>query len=388
MTQLALTPDQVHQLEHTRATIADAIEAAGGSIPFDRYMELALYAPGAGYYVNGTQKFGSAGDFVTAPELSPLFGASLANQVAEVLAQSGGSVLEFGAGSGSLAADILTRLAQLDCLPERYQILELSGELKSRQAATLQERVPELSDRVAWLDSLPEPGWRGVVLANELLDAMPVSRFMVGDDGWLEQGVEWSGEGFRPVWTAPCTPGLVPALEAIAGRLGAFEAGYSSEINLRLRPWMQAVAEFMACGALLLIDYGYSEREYYHRERDMGTLICHFRHQARDDPFHLPGLQDITASVDFSAVAEAGVDSGLTLAGYTTQAQFLLGCGFDRLLAETEGISQGDRIDQLQAAKQLILPSGMGERFKVIGFTQGIDVPLRGFALRDLRASL
>ena len=287
-----------------------------------------------------------------------------------------------------MAADVLARLAQLECLPERYQIIELSGELKRRQAATLRERIPELSDRVEWLDRLPEPGWQGVVLGNELLDAMPVSRFRVGGDGWQEQGVEWTEEGFRPVWTAPRTPGLVPALEAIVGRLGAFEPGYSSEINLRLRPWMQAVAGFMARGALLLIDYGYSEREYYHPERGEGTLICHFRHQAHDDPFLLPGLQDITASVDFSVVAEAGVESGLALAGYTTQAQFLLGCGFDQLLAESGEMALGDRIDQLQAAKQLILPSGMGERFKAIGFTRAIESPLRGFALRDLRALL
>lgn len=388
MSRSALDADQIARVERALAVVAAEIEAAGGRIPFDRYMELVLYAPGAGYYVNGAHKFGRKGDFVTAPEISPLFGAALAHQAAEILERTGGSLLEFGAGSGAMAGDILARLAELDRLPDRYQILELSAELRARQAENLRRRVPELIDRVEWLDRLPDAGWRGLVLANELLDAMPVSRFRVGDVGWEEQQVELHRGAPAPVWDTPVTPGLVQRLEAIESRLGAFPRGYQSEVNLRLAPWLRAVAGFVARGAILLIDYGYTEREYYHPERDQGTLICHFRHRTHDDPFALPGLQDVTASVDFSAVAEAGVAAGLELAGYTTQAQFLLGCGLDRLLAEPPAMAAGEHIDRLQGVKQLVLPSAMGERFKVIAFTRGLDGSLSGFEMRDLRASL
>ncbi len=374
------------QLEQTRACIGEAIAEAGGRIPFDRYMELALYAPGAGYYVNGARKFGVAGDFVTAPEISPLFSRTLAAQLAEVLATSGGEVLEFGAGSGVMAAEILAALAARDALPERYLIMELSAELRARQAETLRDRVPGLVERVHWLDRLPGPGWRGVVVANELLDALPVSRFCRTADGWVEQFVTIEDGVFQPLWDAPETPGLVDALARIEERLGPFAEGYASEICLRLPAWMRAVADFLAQGVLLLIDYGYSEREYYHPARRDGTLICHFRQRAFDDPFALPGLADITASVDFSAVAEAGVEAGMELVGYTTQAQFLLGCGIEHELAALA--ADPARIGELQRAKQLIMPTAMGERFRVIGLAAGELTPLSGFAMGDLRAML
>ena len=384
-----LNSAEVEQLERTRARIAQAIEAAGGALPFDRYMELALYGPGIGYYVNGAHKFGAGGDFVTAPELSPLFGQCLAEQLAEVLPACGNQVMEFGAGSGALAADILAHLERIERLPERYLVMELSAELRLRQQALLAERVPHLLSRVEWLERLPMGGWQGVVVANELLDAMPVSRFRRASHGWEEQRVRNGEDGFEIRWDVPCTPALVAALEGIQRRLGPFADGYCSEVNLRLSPWMRALAGMLERGLVLLIDYGYSEREYYHPERDGGTLMCHFRHRAHEDPLLLPGLQDITASVDFSAVAEAGTAAGLELAGYATQAQFLLGCGLDRLLEAADTADPEDRIDRLQAAKQLVLPSAMGERFKVIGFSRGLEErPLRGFALRDMRAAL
>ncbi len=387
MSLVRLNSEQSRQLGQTRAVIGESIRQAGGAIPFDRYMELALYAPGAGYYVNGARKFGRQGDFVTAPETSSLFSRCLANQCAEVLAQTGGDILEFGAGSGIMAADILARLQELDSLPGRYQIMELSAELRQRQRETLAARVPDLLARVEWLDRLPGAGWRGMVLGNELLDAMPVSRFRREADGWAESFIEGDVEAFRESWRPPA-PGLERALGALEGRLGAFEAGYTSEINLRLGAWMRAVTAFLGRGAILLIDYGYPERAYYHPERDQGTLICHFQHRAHDDFLLLPGLQDLTANVDFSALAQAGVEAGLELGGYTTQAQFLLGCGLDALLSDI-GVAQGERyLREVQAAKQLILPGAMGERFQVMAFTCGIDPSLRGFSSRDMRETL
>jgi SAM-dependent MidA family methyltransferase len=361
----------------------EQIAAAGGALPFDRFMELALYAPGLGYYVAGSRKFGAAGDFVTAPEISPLFGRALARQCAQVLAETGGDILEFGAGTGTMAADILQQLAADGCLPDRYLILELSPELRVRQRDTLHARLGELAERVEWLDGLPD-GFRGVMLGNEVLDAMPVQRFRLTAEGVEEAFVIADGEGFAWQWRPAASAGLDAA---VAGLRDALPAGYVSEINLRLWPWMTAVAQALHRGALLLIDYGYSGAEYYHPERDGGTLICHFRHRAHDDALALPGLQDITANVDFSALAQAGQAAGLTLAGYSTQAHFLIGCGLDELLADSDPASSA-YLDQLQGIKQLTLPSAMGERFKAIGFSRGLDLALRGFAMRDLRDRL
>jgi len=365
------------------AHLREQIAAAGGALPFDRFMELALYAPGLGYYVAGSRKFGAEGDFVTAPEISPLFGRALARQCAQVLAETGGDILEFGAGTGTMAADILLQLGADQALPDRYLILELSPELRVRQRDTLRARLGELAERVHWLDGLPD-AFRGVMLGNEVLDAMPVQRFRLTADGVEEAFVNVDGEGFAWQWRPATSAGLT---EAVAGLRDGLPAGYVSEINLRLWPWLSAVASTLRRGTLLLIDYGYSGAEYYHPERDGGTLICHFRHRAHDNPLTLPGLQDITANVDFSAVAEAGEAAGLALAGYSTQAHFLLGCGLDELLAEGD---PGDPayLDQLQGIKQLTLPSAMGERFKAIGFSRGLDMALRGFAMRDLRDRL
>lgn len=360
-----------------------------GRLAFDRFMELALYAPGLGYYAAGARKFGEAGDFVTAPEISPLFGRCVARQCRQVLAfLDGGDLLEFGAGTGALAADLLLELEALASLPGRYLILELSPDLRQRQRETLAARAPHLLDRVEWLDALPDPGFRGAVVANEVLDAMPVSRFRIGEDGVREGFVCWRDEGFRAFWDEPLTPGLEEAVSALQECLGGFDAGYESELNLRAGPWLRELAQSMEAGAVLLIDYGYPRTEYYHPQRSAGTLLCHYRHRAHGDPLILPGLQDITAHVDFTAVARAGLDAGFDLGGYTTQAHFLLGCGLDALIAASDPHDVKAHLTLMQGVKRLTLPSEMGERFQVLALTRRLDRPLAGFSLRDLRGRL
>jgi SAM-dependent MidA family methyltransferase len=392
----AAPEDMQAHAERLARLIRDAIADAAGALPFDRFMELALYAPGLGYYVAGAIKLGAAGDFVTAPEISPLFGRCVAEQCREALAAlGGGDVLEFGAGSGALAAELLLALAAADALPERYLILELSPELAARQRALLQERAPEICGLVQWIDALPA-GLRGVVLANEVLDAMPVHRFCVGDAGAvLEVFVETVGDGFGVRAGAPISAGLVDAVQMIQARAEAegraLEPGFCSEINLRLGPWVRAVADSLAAGLALLIDYGYPRTEYYLPERGGGTLMCHFRHQAHPDPFVHIGLQDITAHVDFSALADAGTEAGLSLVGYTTQANFLLGCGLDRLLAQSAA-DPAAMLDLTAGVKQLLLPTAMGERFQVLALSKHLEPPEPGgwcgFALRDLRGRI
>jgi SAM-dependent MidA family methyltransferase len=362
--------------EHIRAEIA----AAGGLLPFDRFMDLALYAPGLGYYVAGAVKLGRDGDFVTAPEISPLFGRCLATQCAEVLDRiGGGDLLELGAGTGTLAVEVLRALEHADALPERYLILEPSPDLQERQQTLIQERIPHLEGRCAWLTRLPSK-LRGVVLANEVLDAMPVHRFRIRNDGGIDEICVAERAGALVEVAAPVrSPGLVDAVAALHAEGFAQEPGYISEINLRLPLWLKALGLALDRGLILLVDYGYPRPAYYQPDRTMGTLMCHLRHQAHGDPYTHIGLQDITAHVDFTAVAEAGVAAGLDLAGFTTQANFLIGCGIDRLLSESN-----EPFELTLGAKQLLLPTAMGERFKVLGLTTGVDEPLRGFSIRDL----
>ena len=382
-------PDEAAIAHSRRLSELIRSEAAsqGGLLPFDRFMELALYAPGLGYYVAGARKFGPEGDFVTAPELSPLFGRCVAEQCREVLDALGSAdILEIGAGSGALAADVLSALAGADRLPERYLILDLSPDLRERQRGLLTERVPELLPRVHWLDCLPT-GFSGCVLANEVLDAMPVHRFRIDTGGEpLELFVRPADDGRYEVAAEPVSPGLAAAVQRLQARGLAVDPGYESEINLRLGPWLRALAASMERGLVLLVDYGYPRREYYLADRRGGTLMCHYRHRAQTDPYLLPGLQDITAHVDFSDVAEAGISSGFRLAGYTTQAHFLISCGLDGLLAQ---VAEGpDAMDLILGAKQLVLPSAMGERFQVLGLEKGIEGPWTGFSFRDLRDRL
>lgn len=362
--------------------IRGEIAGCGGQISFARYMELALYAPGLGYYSAGARKFGAGGDFVTAPEISPLFARCVARQGEQVLRQlGGGDMLEAGAGSGALACDVLQELERRDALPRRYLILELSAELRARQQALVAQRIHHLAARVQWLDALPPAGFRGVMFANELLDAMPVHRFRIEDSGTSELYVTWQDTGFA--WRAG-----KPGSAELEQRIAALDLapGFVSEISLSARAWIKSVAELLEAGLILLVDYGFPRRELYHAQRSHGTLLCHYRHRAHGDPFLYPGLQDITAHVDFTAVAEAAHEAGLRVAGYAAQAHFLLSCGLAEMAADT--VDTHTRVLAAQQVRRLTLPDEMGEVFKAIALTRGLDVPLLGFALKDDRARL
>jgi SAM-dependent MidA family methyltransferase len=368
--------------------IRDEIDKAGGWISFERYMELALYAPGLGYYSAGTRKLGPAGDFVTAPESSSLFSRCIANQCAEINEVLGAvDVLELGAGSGVMAKDLLLELQAQGRLPEHYFILEVSADLRDRQRATFQEHAPHLLDRVQWLDALPTE-FTGVILANEVLDALPVQRFRIRGEQVHALGVAWElGQFESSEIQAPAD--LERAVREVESSIGEpFPNGYVSEINLRLTPFVAGVAAALTAGVILFIDYGLPRAQYYRPERNQGTLLCHYRHRFHDDPFMNVGLQDIGAWVDFTHVAEAAVAAGLAVAGFTTQAHFLIGNGIERFLAPREGESLVPQVQLARQAMLLTLPGEMGERFKVIGLTRNYDRPLAGFAVRDMAASL
>lgn len=379
-----LSPEEQSHHAAVQSHILNAIRANGGQISFDRYMELALYAPGLGYYAAGTQKFGEAGDFITAPEVSPVFGRCLARQCQQVLnSLENPVILEFGAGTGRLAADILTELSTLDALPRSYCILELSATLRQRQQELLAMECPELMDIVIWLDSLPETPFSGLVLANELLDAMPVSRFRLHNDRIEEEYIRETEGDFVSDWQ-PASEGLEKQVGQILEQHGPLSEGYLSEVNRRLTPWFAALSASLRQVVVLLIDYGYTGQEYYHPERDQGTLICHHRHQMNTEPLQLTGLQDITANVDFSAVADAALSTGFELAGYTTQAHFLIDTGLDILVQASDPDDVRAHTGLMQGIKTLTLPNQMGERFKVIALRKEIEIDLMGFRSRDL----
>lgn len=362
------------------AAIAEEIRANSGWISFARFMEMALYHPGFGYYTAGARKFGAAGDFVTAPEMTAYFGRALAAQVAQVMSSSAPHLLEVGAGSGRLAADLLLELERLGALPVHYDILDLSADLRERQQATLAAAVPHLLARVRWLDSLPET-FSGVVIANELLDAMPAHVVAWREDGVFERGVGLDQQGGFTWNERPASGALLAAAEEI-GRQCSLPLGYESEISLAARAWSAEWGHRLQHGALLLIDYGFPRREFYHQQRGRGTLMCHYRHHSHPDPFYLPGLQDVTVHVDFTAIIAAADAAGLDLLGYTNQGQFLLNCGILDLLA-TEPTATTDYIRAAGAINKLLMPHEMGELFKVIGIGRSIDQPLRGFASGD-----
>ncbi|MFZ5491869.1 MAG: class I SAM-dependent methyltransferase [Pseudomonadota bacterium] len=348
------------------ARVRDDIAAAGGRIGFDAYMQRALYEPGLGYYVNGLRKFGAGGDFVTAPERSPLFARALARQVAQVLdVLPGGEVLEFGPGSGALAVELLAELERLDRLPSRYLMLELSADLQQRQRDAIAQCVPHLAARVEWLPRLPER-FSGIAIANEVLDAMPVRRFRVTAAGLAELCVTVQEGALR-------LQAVLTVDASVAARLAGLDlpTGYETEINFAAEAWVRSVSGWLQAGLLLLIDYGYPRAEYHHPQRASGTLRCHYRQQAHDDALRWPGLQDITAHVDFTAVAQAGCEAGLTLAGFASQAQFLINCGLPQLL-EAVDPAGADYLDLALQARQLLLPQAMGEAFKVLGFTRAL----------------
>lgn len=371
---------------HLQTRIREHIVAAGGKITFAEFMQLVLYAPAdaqgrGGYYTGGAEKFGKEGDFVTAPLISEFFSYALAEQCAEIfksLAQK--NLLEFGAGTGIMAADILQHLEKIQQLPEKYYILEVSADLQQRQRQTLQEKVPHLYGRVSWLQSLPE-NFHGVMLANEVLDAMPVHQVIWHDDGVKEFYVCWSDGRFQYLEDELSSPRLKAAVQNLELTLGTFPPGYCSEINLMMDAWLASIAHCLQQGVVLLIDYGFPRHEYFHEQRSMGTLMCHYQHRAHADPFWYPGLQDITAHIDFTAVAEAAAENQLDILGFTTQAAFLL---HNKILELANSEHDQQRWRNVQKIQQLIAPQEMGELFKVMALGKNYGEPLPAFELKDM----
>jgi SAM-dependent MidA family methyltransferase len=378
----SIVPPSPYALAHSadlRGIIQEQIFAAGGAIPFSRFMELCLYAPGLGYYSAGAAKFGPAGDFVTAPELGPLFAACIADAVAPVLQQLGpeADFVELGGGSGAFAEVALKKLLALDAVPARYAILEPSADLRERQRERLQQHLPPLLfELVEWLDMPPQEPWNGVLFANEVVDALPTPRFSLRDGEVFEEHVVLDGDGRFIRSDRPADALLAAATRHVERQLPApCVDGYRSELLPQLPYWIQAVVGGMQRGALLFIDYGHPRAEYYQPQRRDGTLRAFRRHHVSDDVFAWPGLQDITASVDFTALAEAGEGAGFDFSGYCSQASFLIGNGLAENLAAAEARAHDEaaRFALRQQAKQLTLPDAMGERFQAIGFQRDVE---------------
>ena len=401
------TEEEAHSREVARV-IAERIAAAGGWLPFDEFMELALYAPGLGYYSAGGVKIGRGGDFTTAPEVSDLFSQCVARQVSEVLERTGrgSSVLELGAGTGRMAASVLTTLASLQSLPEQYAILEVSADLRARQRARIEQLPAQLRERVVWLDALPSKPVRGAILANEVLDALPCQRVVIRGDDVRELGVsvesaerpraasgaargarseaanaDASASRFRFVEReAPARANVAAAWRAVLNDLRLeLEDGYRTELCTRIEPWIASLSDSLESGLVLLFDYGLPRAHYYHPQRTDGTLRCHFKQRAHNDPLINIGVQDITAWVDFTRVAEAADSARLDVSGFATQAAFLLGLGIESLISDVRLASE---------ARKLLMPGEMGEAFKAMALTRAVDLPLSGFSVQDLRHSL
>jgi SAM-dependent MidA family methyltransferase len=376
-------PSALAQSEALVAQVRAELEAEGGWLPFDRYMERALYAPGLGYYSGGARKFGLRGDdgsdFVTAPEMSPLFAATLARPLAEALEASGTrDLMEFGAGTGKLAAGLLNALDALGVEFDSYSIVDLSGELRERQRETIEAAAPVLAAKVRWLDALPER-FEGVVIGNEVLDAMPVRLFAFTDGSWQERGVVWREEAFafddRPVSAA--------ADIAFLAEIETFGDDYVTETHDAARAFTRTICTMLTRGAAFFIDYGFPRHEYYHEQRAQGTLMCHYRHRAHGDPFVYPGLQDITAHVEFTGIAEAGVEAGADLLGFTSQARFLLNAGITEALSALDPSDTVRFLPAANAVQKLLSEAEMGELFKVIAFSRGLDDTLLAFSSGD-----
>lgn len=394
---ISVSADALSHTQRVSAFLHLQIQQAGGWLPFSAWMHHTLYAPGLGYYAAGNAKLAEApstststsattlsGDFITAPQLTPLFGHTLARQVSEILRQTNTlEVLEFGAGSGALANDLLSAL-HAEGLDVRYKILEVSADLSQRQ----QNRLSEWGDRVSWLDTLPT-SFVGCVIGNELLDAMPVELFTWSDQGEvLERGVVSHDAGFAFL-DKPASPQLA---NTVRTRMPALP-GYTSEVNIQAEAWIHDLGRWLTRGAALLIDYGFPRHEYYHPQRQRGTLMCHIQHRSHDDVFLAPGLQDITAHVDFTAIAEAAQESGLDVLGYTSQARFLLNAGLPQLLEayaqqQLEHPEPKQRAQTYAAVQKLISEAEMGELFKVIALGRGMTQPLSGFSQSDRSGQL
>ena len=382
----ALSPEEAQQSAAVAHLIRERMQTAGGAVTFESFMETALYAPGYGYYSAGAVKIGAGGDFVTAPEVSDLFGRCLARQCAQVLSETGGEILELGAGTGRLAATLLETLSTFGTLPDRYAILEVSADLADRQRALLQKLPAALRERVVWLDRLPDKPLRGVILANEVLDALPFIRITLRDGALRDLGVTLDGEGFAECERLP-SEALLRAWSSVIAELPvSLPDGYRSELCPRVEPWIGGVGGCLERGVFMLFDYGLPRSHYYHPDRVDGTLRCHFKQRAHDDPFVNVGVQDITAWVDFTRVAEAAVAANLEVLGFVTQAAFLLATGIEGLATEAGSIL--DRVQRAGEARRLLLPGEMGEAFKVMALGRDFESPLTGFSLQDLRRSL
>jgi SAM-dependent MidA family methyltransferase len=374
--------------------LREHVTAAGGWLPFDEYMRIALYEPGLGYYSAGAHKLGAGGDFTTAPEISPLFGRCLARHAADVLgALGGGGILELGAGSGRLAFDVLTSMAEQGAPPAHYRILEVSADLRERQQQLLATLPADLTQRVEWLDGPPREPWQGALLANEVLDALPVKRFVRRNGVWRELGVAMNfdaaaalGLSGALMWRdAPASAAVLDAIAALQ-LPDDLPEGFESELCPMLAPWIDEVTASMQRGVALFIDYGLPRHEYYSPARDRGTLRCHFQQRAHDDPFAHPGFEDITAWVDFSRVAEAADAARLDVLGYGTQMGALLGLGIEAEIAAAP--NESFRIRCATEARQLLMPTEMGETFKFIALGRRFTEPLAAFRHQDLRGRL
>lgn len=379
--------DHHHSFE-VQNLIRSEITMAGGWLPFTRYMELAIYSPGMGYYSSSTSKFGCTGDFVTAPEVSSLFGRSLARQAIQIIegvSKENGDILEFGAGTGKLALDILLELENIGRLPQNYFILEVSGELQKRQRKLFEKFAPYLLSRVKWIKNLPAK-FNGLILANEVLDAMPVHLVVGRNNSLFERGVVWNGKKFE--WSDRLlvegelfniAQEIIPQDSSNNSDLNS----YVSEISLSARGFIRSLADILEKGAVVIIDYGFGSNEYYHVQRNCGTLMCHYKHYVHNNPFYCPGLQDITSHVDFTAIADVAISKGLELIGYTTQAQFLINCGITDLLAEISVENTSEYLPMANQLQKLVSPAEMGELFKVIAIGRNNQHPLIGFTNGD-----
>lgn len=378
MSSLPIPNAQAHAQSQQLATlIQQKIQQNHGWLSFAEFMQYALYAPGLGYYSGGTKKFGLGGDFVTAPEISSLFGQSVAKQVAQVLGTTAGSLLELGAGTGKLAVDLLLALQELAQLPDRYYILEVSAHLREVQQETVQRCLPKaLAAKVIWLDDLPK-NFSGVILANEVVDAIPVHLVHKTSSAIFERGVAFDGDF---VWRDKMLTGGELHEAVLALNL---PNDYLTEICPAARGLVKSLAQALSAGAVLLVDYGFSAREYYHPQRNLGTLMCHYQHHAHPNPLIYAGLQDITAHVDFSALAHAGLAAGLEFAGFATQAQFLMNCGILHLISQVPADDMARYAPLAAAAQKLLSPAEMGDLFKVIAFVKAFEPPLIGFTQGD-----
>lgn len=376
MTPLPIpSPEAQKHSQQLVELIQQKITDAGGWIDFAEFMHAALYTPGLGYYSAGNKKFGLGGDFITAPEISSLFGQTLANQFAQVMQATQGHVLELGAGTGKLAADVLQALTQLDCLPDQYYILEVSDHLRQVQLEYLKQHLPDnLVQRIVWLNKLPDE-FSGVIIGNEVLDAIPVHLIHTDNQQIYDRGVITTAQGFDWLDKPLTEPHLLDAVKNLH-----LPDGYLTELCPAANGLIRSLAQILESGAVFMIDYGFAAREYYHPQRNQGTLMCHYQQLAHTDPLVYVGLQDITAHVDFTAIAETGVDSGLHLAGFCTQAQFLMNCGVLDVMSQVSPHDMARYAPLAAAAQKLLSPAEMGDLFKVIAFTKNIEEPLLGFA--------